>query len=77
MAKLFLNLAILFALSILTASSELINTYTVIKVYDGDTITVVNNSANSLTSIRVRFICIDAPEISQIPWGNLSLNSLK
>ena len=75
MAKLFLNLVVLFALSILTVSSEL--TYTVIKVYDGDTITVVNNSANSLTSIRVRFICIDAPEISQIPWGNLSLNSLK
>ena len=58
-------------------AAQLMNTYTVNKVYDGDTITIVNNTGITSALIRVRFICVDAPELDQIPWGVISLNRLK
>ena len=45
-----------------------------IKVADGDTITVRNNTDKNL--VRVRFLCIDAPEKSQPKWGAESLKKL-
>lgn len=36
------------------------------RVYDGDTITVRHDNG---TTFRVRFICVDAPELNQLPWG--------
>ncbi|RNA18304.1 nuclease [Brachionus plicatilis] len=46
----------------------------VTKVYDGDTITALNASAGSF--FRIRFKCIDAPEMNQIPWGKISQKRL-
>lgn len=48
---------------------------TVIKVADGDTITIRNETDRSTT--RVRFLCIDAPEKSQEKWGKISTDRLK
>lgn len=44
--------------------------YTVLKVYDGDTVTLKNSSTGN--SFRVRVICVDAPEMAQVPWGQKS-----
>ncbi|CAF1073024.1 unnamed protein product [Brachionus calyciflorus] len=48
--------------------------YKVTKVYDGDTITVLDGSSGKY--LKIRFKCIDAPEIDQTPWGALSQNRL-
>lgn len=48
---------------------------TVVSVADGDTITVKNQTSKSYT--RVRFLCIDAPEKSQVKWGSISSARLK
>ena len=45
----------------------------VLKIYDGDTITVRCNSEK----IRVRLHCIDTPEIAQKPWGIQSRDYLR
>lgn len=44
----------------------------VIKVYDGDTITVRSKGSD----VRVRFACVDAPEMSQKPYGQISRDHL-
>ena len=44
----------------------------VVKVYDGDTITVRSKGKD----VRVRFACIDAPEMSQKPYGTISRDRL-
>jgi len=44
----------------------------VVKVYDGDTVTVRDNGRE----IRVRFACVDAPEMSQAPHGQVSRDHL-
>jgi len=49
--------------------------FTVLTVADGDTANVRNKSNGQ--TVRVRFLCIDAPEKSQAPWGERSLNKLK
>lgn len=48
---------------------------TVVKVADGDTITIKNHTDHK--QIRIRFLCIDAPEKSQKKWGPLSLQRLE
>jgi len=50
------------------------HTYSVVKVADGDTVTLKNNTDSSL--VRIRLFCIDAPEKSQAPWGAVSLQKL-
>ena len=54
-------------------TSAVANPYKVIKIHDGDTISVVNTQDNSAT--KVRLACIDAPEDSQ-PQGRLSTVTL-
>jgi len=54
-----------------TSSTKL----TVVSVADGDTITVRNHTSGE--SLRIRFLCIDAPEKSQAPWGERSLDKLR
>lgn len=51
------------------------NFYSVHKVSDGDTATLKNFSDNN-KEVRVRFLCIDAPEKSQDRWGAESLKKL-
>lgn len=45
----------------------------VLKVYDGDTITVSCQGEK----IKVRLYCIDAPEMGQEPWGRESRDTLR
>lgn len=47
----------------------------VISVYDGDTIKVVSGADDK--ELRVRLSCIDAPEMSQRPYGALSRDNLR
>jgi len=42
-------------------------------IYDGDTMTVICNREQH----RVRLHCIDAPEMSQTPWGRISRDFLR
>jgi endonuclease YncB( thermonuclease family) len=42
-------------------------------IYDGDTLRAVCEGER----IKVRFYCIDAPEIAQRPWGNESRDYLR
>lgn len=58
---------------LLISTSAVASTYKVTKVYDGDTITVINTSNN--LSTKVRLACIDSPEASQ-PQGRLSTITL-
>jgi endonuclease YncB( thermonuclease family) len=44
----------------------------VVKVYDGDTIIVRSKGSD----VRVRFACVDAPEMAQQPYGQLSRDHL-
>jgi micrococcal nuclease len=66
---------ILFGLigSISVSTSAVASTYKVIKIHDGDTITVVSIQDNS--SKKVRLACIDSPEADQ-PQGKLSTITL-
>jgi micrococcal nuclease len=59
--------------SISVSTSTVASTYKVIKIHDGDTISVVNTQDNS--SKKVRLACIDAPEADQ-PQGKLSTITL-
>lgn len=70
--KLTILLGLLSSLSI--SSSAVTSTYKVIKIHDGDTITVANTQDNS--DKKVRLACIDAPESDQ-PQGKLSTITLK
>lgn len=45
----------------------------VVSIYDGDTMTVICNRER----YRVRLHCIDAPEMSQDPWGRISRDYLR
>ena len=59
----------LFLLSLLTLSSCSMfdpNVVKVMEINDGDTIKAQNNKGEE---IKVRLACIDAPEMSQQPWG--------
>jgi len=47
----------------------------VIKVYDGDTVTL--QCPEQVDKVRIRLYCIDAPEIKQTPWGELSRDHLR
>lgn len=70
-----MKLTILLSLIVSTVitAPAVASTYKVIKIHDGDTISVVNTQDNS--AIKVRLACIDAPEDSQ-PQGNLSTITL-
>lgn len=45
------------------------------KITSGDTVTVTDPSNNK--AIRLRLMCVDAPEMEQKPWGEKSFNLLK
>lgn len=45
----------------------------VLKVYDGDTMTVSCQGEK----IKVRLYCIDAPELGQVPWGREARDYLR
>jgi endonuclease YncB( thermonuclease family) len=47
--------------------------YVVTKISDGDTIRVKNENGEK----KIRMICIDAPEMAQIPHGQFSTNALE
>ncbi|MCK5718636.1 MAG: thermonuclease family protein [Thiomargarita sp.] len=47
----------------------------VLKVYDGDTITV--QCPNEPKKTRIRFHCIDTPEMRQEPWGEQARDYLR
>lgn len=70
-----MKLTILLGLIVSTVITTpvLASTYKVIKIHDGDTISVVDTRDNSAT--KVRLACIDAPEDSQ-PQGRLSTITL-
>lgn len=70
-----MKLTILLGLiaSTVITTPVLASTYKVIKIHDGDTISVVNTQDNSAK--KVRLACIDAPEDSQ-PQGRLSTVTL-
>jgi endonuclease YncB( thermonuclease family) len=44
----------------------------VVKVYDGDTFT----GAFSHGTLKIRLLCVDAPELSYSPWGPNAQNRL-
>lgn len=45
--------------------------------HDGDTCTVICGKGSDVQrKIRVRFSCIDAPEMAQAPWGRMSRDYL-
>jgi len=46
----------------------------VAKIYDGDTLTLIDLMGNQE---RIRLICIDAPEVGQVPWGQKSLDQIR
>lgn len=46
---------------------------TVLSIADGDTITVVEAGEH----VKVRLACIDAPELSQAPYGQISRQALQ
>ena len=60
--------------AILPAQPHDFNTYPVIGVHDGDTITVL---IDDKTKERIRLIGIDAPEKGQEPWGKESYKAMR
>ncbi|ELR98523.1 thermonuclease family protein [Gloeocapsa sp. PCC 73106] len=72
---LLMNKSIIFIFLLLLSGCTLFdkNIVQVVSVIDGDTI-----SAKSIDGeeIRVRLACIDAPEMSQEPWGKEAKNRL-
>ena len=62
-------------LTIITSIVLYSSNYSVVKIYDGDTVTVKSIDDSSI--IRVRMYGIDAPEISQKPYGVMSRDYLK
>lgn len=68
-----LSIVVILVLSILTnnywgqngIANAATGTCTVLKIYDGDTMTLRCMSKK----IKVRLYCIDTPEIKQKPWG--------
>ena len=61
--------------TISTRPSDQKQTCEVVKVYDGDTVTLQCPTQTDKT--RIRLYCIDAPEIKQTPWGKLSRDHLR
>ncbi len=51
------------------------NTCKVVRVYDGDTVTL--ECPDQTEKIRIRMYCIDTPEIKQEPWGKQSRDHLR
>lgn len=71
----FRVLILLIAISnIASASShDHLNRCEVFSIYDGDTLTVFCNKKK----VKVRFNCIDTPEMKQKPWGRISRDYLR
>ncbi len=68
-----LAISLVLALNEIPLSAQINNLSTVLSVIDGDTIKVKFQQQ----TITVRLSCIDAPELKQKPWGELSTNRLK
>ena len=66
-------ISLVLALNEMPLFAEINNLSTVVSVIDGDTIKVKIQQK----TITVRLSCIDAPELKQKPWGELSTNRLK
>jgi len=72
----FLRVLILFIAFSNTSSVSAINLLErckVFSIYDGDTLTAFCNKKK----VKVRFNCIDTPEMKQKPWGQISRNYLR
>ncbi|HEU5114800.1 MAG TPA: thermonuclease family protein [Candidatus Paceibacterota bacterium] len=65
-------LVLFFALAFILLGCGKSSLYKVVRVHDGDTITVLSPNKESL---RIRFYGMDAPELKQ-PWGDRSRNEL-
>jgi len=72
MASVLLS-TLFFIISSSVIAKELIEDCKVVSIYDGDTLTAYC----STTKVKVRFYCIDTPEMRQSPWGKISRDYLR
>lgn len=74
-----LLIIIVFTLSISSLSAAGGAPCRVVKVHDGDTVSIRAKSFAGIpiTTERVRLIGVDAPELDQEPWGRISKRYLK
>jgi len=55
------------------SANNLLERCAVFSIYDGDTMTALCNKKK----VKVRFNCIDTPEMKQKPWGQISRDHLR